>query len=221
METGIKKYTIKDIRQYCKSTHPSYVTDSKLPKRLKEKRIGSYQYNKIIETLEIDDEESILIGINKRANELKLELDKHDIKLRDTNSLCQRYIYRKHGRGNIEDIVERLCKIKFLFEYCNLVEFMNDSVDDYAEFINHYDKYDGYGFNELDFIFYNTEYICYPKVYPWILEKKYNKAAKVIQKYLYNWLWKPVTKDGKLGINARISLRKSDMGDFLYASEIN
>lgn len=42
-----------------------------------------------------------------------------------------------------------------------------------------------------------------------------NSAAKIIQKYMYNWLYKPVTRDGKLGILARIGLR--DIGiDSLY-----
>lgn len=34
-----------------------------------------------------------------------------------------------------------------------------------------------------------------------------NKAARVIQKGCENWLWKPITKDGKLGINARLGLK--------------
>lgn len=40
-----------------------------------------------------------------------------------------------------------------------------------------------------------------------------DKSARVIQKALYNWLWKPVCKDGSLGINLRIGLN--------YLSEIN
>ena len=38
-------------------------------------------------------------------------------------------------------------------------------------------------------------------------EIKRNKAAQIIQNGCHNWLWKPITKDGKLGINVRIGLR--------------
>lgn len=35
-----------------------------------------------------------------------------------------------------------------------------------------------------------------------------NNAAKIIQKNCYNWLWKPICKDGKLGINVIIGMQK-------------
>lgn len=38
-------------------------------------------------------------------------------------------------------------------------------------------------------------------------------AARCIQKHLHNWLWKPVTNDGKRGINARLLLR--DLNDLM------
>jgi hypothetical protein len=39
-------------------------------------------------------------------------------------------------------------------------------------------------------------------------EIKRNHAAKIIQDACHNWLWKPITKDGKLGINAKIGLKE-------------
>ena len=42
----------------------------------------------------------------------------------------------------------------------------------------------------------------YPKVWPWHLDK----YARIIQKGCHNWLWKPITADGKHGINLRIGL---------------
>jgi hypothetical protein len=35
-----------------------------------------------------------------------------------------------------------------------------------------------------------------------------NQAAYVIQKACYNWLWNTTTKDGMVGINCRIGLKK-------------
>jgi hypothetical protein len=37
---------------------------------------------------------------------------------------------------------------------------------------------------------------------------KINETARVIQKGCENWLWKPITRDGKLGINARLGLKE-------------
>ena len=35
-----------------------------------------------------------------------------------------------------------------------------------------------------------------------------NQAAHVIQKACYNWLWNTTTRDGMIGINCRIGLKK-------------
>lgn len=34
------------------------------------------------------------------------------------------------------------------------------------------------------------------------------RAARTIQKHMHNWLWRPITRDGKLGINARLMLKE-------------
>ena len=34
---------------------------------------------------------------------------------------------------------------------------------------------------------------------------KKERAAKIIQRGLHNWLWKPVCRDGTVGIGARLS----------------
>lgn len=36
------------------------------------------------------------------------------------------------------------------------------------------------------------------------------EAKKLIWKYVFNWLTKPITKDGKLGIDARLGLKQFD-----------
>jgi hypothetical protein len=170
----------------------------------------------------IEEEENELKLIDERKKELKDLLNKNGLQLRDDSKLCSKYIYT--GNGDLEYIIERMSEMKYLFEYCHMrkvIEIVKEEMEE------EYDE-DDFDFNMYDGLFESSEERAlemysndkYPDIFPWML-KKYNKAAKVIQKYLYNWLWKPVTKDGKLGINARISLRKSDMGDFLYASEIN
>lgn len=37
---------------------------------------------------------------------------------------------------------------------------------------------------------------------------KMEKSAKIIQRGCYNWLWKPVCKDGKPGINVKIGYKQ-------------
>jgi hypothetical protein len=40
-----------------------------------------------------------------------------------------------------------------------------------------------------------------------IYTKNKNKAAKIIQHAMHNWLWKPICKDGTIGINLRLGLK--------------
>lgn len=41
----------------------------------------------------------------------------------------------------------------------------------------------------------------------WKYYQKKQKAARIIQRGLYNWLWKPICKDGTYGINLRIGFQ--------------
>ncbi len=38
-------------------------------------------------------------------------------------------------------------------------------------------------------------------------KEKEEKAARIIQNGCHNWLWKPVCKDGTLGINVRLGMK--------------
>ena len=47
-----------------------------------------------------------------------------------------------------------------------------------------------------------------------------NAAAYVIHNGCYNWIWKPITRDDKLGIDLRLGMKKDGLGDFMYPSEM-
>ena len=47
-----------------------------------------------------------------------------------------------------------------------------------------------------------------------------NNAAHIIQAGCRNWIWKSVTKDGKLGIDLRRGMKDSGLGDFMYPIEM-
>jgi hypothetical protein len=42
---------------------------------------------------------------------------------------------------------------------------------------------------------------------PFTRELELEKAARLIQKYCHNWLWKPLCKDGSIGIIPRLMLK--------------
>jgi hypothetical protein len=51
--------------------------------------------------------------------------------------------------------------------------------------------------------------------------KKRNEKARIIQKACHNWLWNPVTKDLKLGINLRIGIESIKGEKLMYISELS
>jgi hypothetical protein len=53
-----------------------------------------------------------------RRKELKTALQNYGLKLRSDSRLCENYIYE--GDHDIDDVVERMCQMKYLFEYCNI-----------------------------------------------------------------------------------------------------
>lgn len=180
---------------YCADCVPDEVSDNVERRR------------KYLERLELD----------KLTREKKLirELHDHGLVLRDDSTLCHKYI--EFGDENINSVIKRMCKMRFLFEKCHMRQILNQIKSKYRD-----DYYD------YDNVFREAEKKAlkkhangkYPNSWPWNMPKLH-RYADIIKKYCHNWLWKPVTIDGKLGINARIALRKSGLGDYLYASDID
>ena len=61
------------------------------------------------------------MSILDKTIELKLKLEEHQIKLRKDSALCSKYI-----NGTIDltldQVVRRMCEMKYLYEYCHMKE---------------------------------------------------------------------------------------------------
>lgn len=136
---------------------------------------------------------------------LKLALKKAGLELRDDSKLCWGYIQQEIGHVN--EIVERMCQMKFLFEYHNARDILGNLKDEYFFTRGWYDYQEI--FNKMENII--IQKFPYPKVYPWQLDK----YARIIQRNCQNWLYKPITSDLKHGIHLRLGLRDLEQFNFL------
>ena len=57
---------------------------------------------------------------NKRLILLKKKLKEYDLVLRSDSRLCQKYIENDYINMNIDEVVQRMCQMRFLFDYCNM-----------------------------------------------------------------------------------------------------
>jgi len=102
-----------------------------------------------------------------RKDELVRSLKDVGLVLRADSVLCQNYI-NGIGDESLESIVERMCQMKYLFEYCNMNsckaqayrEFVNDGDDNY---------YPGLVFDRAEEIALNKySNGSYPEIFPWL-----------------------------------------------------
>ena len=68
--------------------------------------------------------------MDKRKNRLINELGKYKLDLRDDSVLCQNYI---HGnkKYDLDEIVLRMCEMKYLYEYCHMDECRDIAYEQY------------------------------------------------------------------------------------------
>ena len=67
-----------------------------------------------------------------------------------------------------------------------------------------------YIINETDWV-RNVDYIFISQLIDNVHLMIENYAALIIQRGCHNWLWKPICKDGSLGINCRLSIRQLNL----------
>lgn len=140
----------------------------------------------------------------KREIELRYNLCKKGLWLRSDSSLCRKYI--ENGNGCLEWIVDRMCQMKYLYEYTEYNSIRDKVFNDSLETSDSEDSED------VDFDYIRSrnlpkgaiskiaeeitmENTIFPKYWPWIS----NPAAMIIQKKVLEWIYKPYTRDGKLG----------------------
>lgn len=100
----------------------------------------------------------------KRKQELKKALQWKGLKFRRDSKYCKYYV--KTGKGSIEKIVERMCQMRYLFEYCDFRNRLEDMEQIHEE--RYFDGIDSdcsyFEEAELDVLFLIDRY---PTVYPW------------------------------------------------------
>jgi hypothetical protein len=106
-------------------------------------------------------------GYNSRKHELRKALKAKGLKLRRDSSYCKYYMYR--GGKKIEDVVNRMCQMKYLFEY---YDFNNKLYDMEERRFNGYEPESSvFEEAELDIL----EIIGgYPEIYPWQIKRMIN-----------------------------------------------
>lgn len=159
--------------------------------------------------------EKYIKNMKIRKTKLIEAFQDNGLELRDDSELCQKYI--QYGCVRLDYVIKRMSEMKYLFNYCHMRKILNKTKSKYRDEYYEYEEIFDEAENKALEHYSDGEY---PDIWPWISEKL-ERNARIIQKHCYNWIWKPVTRDGKLGIDARIRLRKCDLGDYLYADEID
>jgi hypothetical protein len=134
--------------------------DNKLNEIKNQKRIKKEQRDELIK-------QNKIIKKNKRESKLKEKLENAGLELRNDSVLCKKYI-ENTSEYSIKEIVNRMCQMKYLFEYCNMDECKTDAYEEHQEELNA-----GY-FPDCS-VFERAEDIAlkkysnghYPKIFPW------------------------------------------------------
>jgi hypothetical protein len=105
----------------------------------------------------------------KRRKKLIAALAEYKLVLRSDSVLCERYI-DGYSNFTLEEIVSRMCEMKFLYEYCHMDECREEAYQENVETLRA-----GY-FPDMT-VSENAEYIAlkkysngeYPRVFPWMI----------------------------------------------------
>ena len=117
-------------------------------------------------------EANLATKIQKRTASLTKALNKVGLILRADSQLCQKYINSTlKPMQTINEIVDRMCQMKYLYEYCHMEECKGIAYDEHAE------EYASGYFPDCSVSDY-AELIAlkkysngsYPAKYPWLLE---------------------------------------------------
>ena len=118
---------------------------------------------------------------SKLRTKLRTELNKRGVEFRSDSALCAKFINVKTDLS-LDHIVQRMCEMKYLYEYCNM-KSIREQV--YMDYVN-----SGYVKNNEDTITTQAEKIAlethsngiYPVAFPWENNKvnKVNKVNKLV-----------------------------------------
>lgn len=119
----------------------------------------------------IERKERIKKNKKDRANKRKIKLVKalkdYGLTLRKDSKLCCGYIDGTIKDWSIKEIVQRMCQMKYLYEYCNMNDCYQKAYDDQQRELNAGYFPDCTVFERAEMIALNT-YGEYPTVWPWL-----------------------------------------------------
>jgi hypothetical protein len=101
---------------------------------------------------------------DKRKYELSNELAKYGLELREDSKLCQGYIDGTIKDKSLQWIANRMCQVKYLFEYCNIDEEIK-KVKQNSSNIDNYEYENPFDIAERRILHRIKKY---PNVFPWL-----------------------------------------------------
>jgi len=104
---------------------------------------------------------------NERQTNLVNALENAGLELRSDSKLCHGYINGNIKDKTIDEIVERMCQVKYLFDYCNFQKILDDVHDSQIEEYNAGYFPDCPVFDEAEGIVLH-KIKKYPAIYPWM-----------------------------------------------------
>jgi hypothetical protein len=106
--------------------------------------------------------------MKNRIRKLELKLKKRGLELRKDSALCSLYINKKTDL-NIDYIVQRMCEMNYLYEYCDMKNIKTQVYNYYAsnEYIKDYEGTISTQAEKIALEKYSQG--IYPKVFPWKL----------------------------------------------------
>jgi hypothetical protein len=90
------------------------------------------------------------------------------LSIRSDSKLCQGFIDGKIKKYTVDEVVERMCQMKYLFDYCDMDTYISKEIVGELEYRGRYDKDDVFSMAEHSALSDNGG--KYPKIYPWLKE---------------------------------------------------
>jgi hypothetical protein len=108
-------------------------------------------------------------NIQKRHLRLQKYLKKYGLEMRENSKICNLYLSKKVSPksvwNNVHNVIDRLCELRFLNEYCNIKNIMKElKREEQNRDLSHYEIFTAAENVALERFGDNGNY---PKVYPW------------------------------------------------------
>lgn len=145
----------RKIGSYCTTCVPDDILDKFNKKKLQEEEAEN-EYMRINDTIPL------------RRKQLKDLLKEAGLKLRSDSKLCDKYI--EYDIGDPDEIVSRMCEMRYLFDYCDMRKCLDKVEQEHADTLNNGYFPDCSVFDEAEEMALNNKE--YPDVFPWQLKSK-------------------------------------------------